>query len=576
MKKTILIFGSPGSFAHEAALTHLPADTFHYAQNISEIFLKIENDSIEFGLIPLCNSQSGFVRETFEQLQKYQYQMESLYRFDPQKMPTGKNAETLKFFKQKNKKIIDFFSFPIEQNLLILPATQLKNIKKIASHPQALWQCDQYLYKKFPSAQRVEWADTATAARDLAQGILNPDTAVIASAEAAKLYGLKILKRNIENKSLHGRDVTTFLLLRAKSAHIPGTHSLPAKPPTFGIIGYGRFGKLWAECLQPYGSVYVYDKKIKPASHYELPATIKFVSLTEAAKVDFLFLLVPIHQIEACCRQLAPLLSQETFVIDACSVKEYPVRMMLRSLPPNQPLIATHPLFGPDSVRRLGLSGRKIVVHSLRCPKKKFQIFERILHQLKLEIIHAPPREHDQKMAQSQALVHFLGRAFANLKLQNEIISTPDYQSLVRINDLVQNDTHELFYGMQNYNRFAAPMRKKLMAALAKTERNISRHSIKNSKKSLSSSTPTLSELRHHIDEIDQKIIHLIADRLAIAKKIGAYKRNHHAEIFDEIREKKLKKLHRHISKTLKLNPAFTQSVFDSIFKESKKLQKKS
>ncbi|MFA5813988.1 MAG: hypothetical protein WC862_05785, partial [Patescibacteria group bacterium] len=100
---------------------------------------------------------------------------------------------------------------------------------------------------------------------------------------------------------------------------------------------------------------------------------------------------------------------------------------------------------------------------------------EKILKKLELKIIHATPEEHDRQMASSQALVHFLGRGLAEMRLTKQKISTPDFQSLLKINDLVGNDTWQLFMDMQRFNPFAGEVRKNLVEALRGIEENIGR-----------------------------------------------------------------------------------------------------
>jgi len=236
-----------------------------------------------------------------------------------------------------------------------------------------------------------------------------------------------------------------------------------------GIIGHGRFGKLWAECMKQFGEVLVYDNNQQTTSNEQ----INFVDLDNVVRVDILFLLVPISEIQNICKEIRGKLDEKTIIIDACSVKVKPVEEMLKELPHHQPIIATHPLFGPDSVKKLGLEGQKIVVAPIRATEEHLRIFESMLEKMKLQIIHATPEEHDRQMARSQALVHFLGRGLAELDLQDQEISTPDYQSLLRINDLVTNDTWQLFLDMQRYNPHAKEVREELIKSLQKLENNI-------------------------------------------------------------------------------------------------------
>src|SRR3990167_3564529 len=114
---------------------------------------------------------------------------------------------------------------------------------------------------------------------------------------------------------------------------MPAKH---ANKTTFGIIGYGRFGKLWARALSRRGRVLVFDKKSMRARTNK---KVKLVNLKEAVNVDILFLAVPISELENCCRRIAPLLKPDTLVLDTCSVKIDPVRVMKKNLPKNQPIL---------------------------------------------------------------------------------------------------------------------------------------------------------------------------------------------------------------------------------------------
>ncbi len=241
---------------------------------------------------------------------------------------------------------------------------------------------------------------------------------------------------------------------------------------TIGIIGYGRFGKLWASCLASIGTVSVYDKKRLPQ---KLPPHVKPASLVQVTSADILFLLVPISQMESCCVQIAPLLKKDTIVVDACSVKLYPVKIMKKILAYNQTLIATHPLFGPDSNKN-GIKGKKIVVSMLRASDKQRGLIESMLKTLGLIVIHATPRQHDKAMAKSQALVHLVGRGLEPLHLKQQLISTPDYESLLTMQAMVQNDSWQLFFDMQNYNPYTKVIRKKIINQLLILEKQIASH----------------------------------------------------------------------------------------------------
>jgi prephenate dehydrogenase len=245
---------------------------------------------------------------------------------------------------------------------------------------------------------------------------------------------------------------------------------------TIGVIGFGRFGEMWARAIAPFRPTLVYDLKWdRQETRPTLAPPLVQASLEQVAQCDVLFLAVPISQIEACCQKLSRELSSNSVVVDVCSVKLHPAKVMQEALRREQPLIGTHPLFGPDSVARLGLEGRKIVFCQLRATPEQTKTVRSILELLKLQIIESTADEHDRQMAHSQALVHLLGRALASLNLGKQEISTPDYESLLNISSLVNNDTWQLFFDMHRYNPYAEEMRRTLRVSLDDLEARISK-----------------------------------------------------------------------------------------------------
>jgi len=80
--------------------------------------------------------------------------------------------------------------------LLAVPGTQISDLKRVKSHPQALAQCERYLARR--GLEPVPSFDTAGSARDLVENP-EPETGVIAGVLAAELYGLDILSDGLED-----------------------------------------------------------------------------------------------------------------------------------------------------------------------------------------------------------------------------------------------------------------------------------------------------------------------------------------------------------------------------------------
>jgi prephenate dehydratase len=99
----------------------------------------------------------------------------------------------------------------IKQNLMVLPGTELNDLKEVHSHPVAIDQCRKF-FLDHPHIRLVETVDTALSAKNILDNNLK-DTGAIASTLAADLYDLDIIAEGIET---HQKNHTRFLVLRRK------------------------------------------------------------------------------------------------------------------------------------------------------------------------------------------------------------------------------------------------------------------------------------------------------------------------------------------------------------------------
>jgi prephenate dehydrogenase len=240
----------------------------------------------------------------------------------------------------------------------------------------------------------------------------------------------------------------------------------------FGIVGYGRFGKLWTTALAAVGTVQVYDPTV--TDYAVKQHNIHFTTLTTVAHSDIVFILVPISHFAESCAEIKALVKPETLIVDCCSVKIYPAKIMQQVFGTQQSLIATHPLFGPDSAKRNGgLHNLNIVVCSIQGTDEQHQKLIDLFHQLGLQVLITTPEKHDQQMAHSQGLVHFIGRGLAALELNPQELATPDFNALLNINTMVNNDTWQLFLDMHRYNPYTKAIREKFIQQLAQINHKI-------------------------------------------------------------------------------------------------------
>jgi len=105
-------------------------------------------------------------------------------------------------------KVIGEHYTPVNMNLMAIKGQEIKDVKKVFSHPMALLQCKEF-FKKYPHVKLIEDADTAAAAKRISEGNLK-NIGAVASAAAAEMYKLEILAKEIHTiKS----NTTRFLVL---------------------------------------------------------------------------------------------------------------------------------------------------------------------------------------------------------------------------------------------------------------------------------------------------------------------------------------------------------------------------
>lgn len=140
----------------------VPLHSFH------KVFESVEIGRLDYGVVPLENSHAGSINDSYDLLVRHGLQIV---------------AETL---------------IRISHCLLAPQGTSIKDVKTVFSHPQALEQCEELLDSL--EVERIAVHDTAGAARLVSQE-KKPATAAIASEEAAELYGLQILARDVEDRT---------------------------------------------------------------------------------------------------------------------------------------------------------------------------------------------------------------------------------------------------------------------------------------------------------------------------------------------------------------------------------------
>jgi len=165
---TVACQGVEGANSQAACDKLLPRGNIMYVKTFEAVFDAVESGLCQFGVVPIENSANGSVRSVYELLQR------------------------------KHFSIVRATTLHIRHELLAKPGTKLSEITEIYSHEQAIGQCSRYLTGLNGKVKITPCANTAIAAKMVAEGI-NPHAAAISSHPCAELYGLSVLKDDIQD-----------------------------------------------------------------------------------------------------------------------------------------------------------------------------------------------------------------------------------------------------------------------------------------------------------------------------------------------------------------------------------------
>jgi prephenate dehydrogenase len=234
-----------------------------------------------------------------------------------------------------------------------------------------------------------------------------------------------------------------------------------------GVYGLGRFGVFYAALLSRLGTVRAWSRSI----HHQPPAGVSRVSEeAELCQQPVVVLCVAISALQEVLQRIAPLLAPGTLVMDTCSVKAWPAKWMQELLPPGIHILATHPMFGPDSARD-GVAGLPMILSPVRCPVEIVDRWSGLFAGLGLNVQQMDPDEHDREAAFTQGLTHYLGRVLSELRLRPSPIASLGYRKLLEIIEQTCNDSWQLFFDLQRNNPYTRQMRLELTRSLEQVKR---------------------------------------------------------------------------------------------------------
>ena len=148
-------------------------------QTFEDVFATLDKGEVELAALPIENSLIGPIVENFDLFAKYEVT------------------------------VVGELCLPIEHCLVGKNGQPIEEIKKVYSHPKALAQCTGF-FQDHPWIEPITHFDTAGAAREISQTD-DLKIAAIGSRKSAEVYGLEILKSNLEDDK---SNTTRFLFLK--------------------------------------------------------------------------------------------------------------------------------------------------------------------------------------------------------------------------------------------------------------------------------------------------------------------------------------------------------------------------
>lgn len=233
-----------------------------------------------------------------------------------------------------------------------------------------------------------------------------------------------------------------------------------------GIIGFGRFGELLARL-----NADIFDIRIIESDPHRSEAAraagYAAMSLDAIGEVDYIFLAVPISQIEDVLVRLSPLVHERQVVIDLCSVKVYPAQLMQKHISHAQ-ILATHPMFGPDSASK-GLEGLQVAFCPIRVDDANVQVIKNLWERHGVVVVETTPEAHDKDSVYSQAFTYSIAKVILNMNLPDITFTTRSFNDITEVAALSAKDTKQLFHDMLFYNPYFSHMKAELESSFEKT-----------------------------------------------------------------------------------------------------------
>lgn len=289
-----------------------------------------------------------------------------------------------------------------------------------------------------------------------------------------------------------------------------------------GLLGHGRFGAALAGLLSLAGCRW---RGWDPQR--EVPTPNRFADPDALVdESDLIILAVPVRALEPTLRRIEPRLRGGQQLLDVCSVKQEPCRLMQEILGARIGHAGCHPLFGPLSIARADPL-RAIVCPSPDHPRTA-ELARELFESIGCEVAMQDPETHDRLMAQTHVMAFFIARGLLDLGLNDDLHWVPpSFAALAASIAAVRADSGHLFRTIQSENPHAAEARRNLVDALDRIDRNLENGSA-GDEISADTAIPDLGRMaaaslraRDQLDQLDRELLLMLQRRLDLMARVA-------------------------------------------------------
>ena len=187
---TVACQGVEGAYSGIATEKLFKISNITYFKDFESVFNAVDKGLCEYGILPIENSTAGSVLSVYDLITKHNFY------------------------------IVKSIKMQISHVFAVKHSTNVNNVKAVYSHEQALNQCSEFINKN--KYDRVANENTAVSAKFVAESE-REDIGVICSEQCAKIYGLKIVEKGVQNVS---NNYTRFICISKNMQVVSGADKI--------------------------------------------------------------------------------------------------------------------------------------------------------------------------------------------------------------------------------------------------------------------------------------------------------------------------------------------------------------